>query len=245
MKQLGLGCQVSMTYAGAFGYADDIALIAPSIYCLKEMVNVCEQFAHAYHISFNPSKSKLMSFNLSRPLGTPIFQNGQKVEVVDHDSHLGNYVGTDLRDMNRTKHVCDLYQRSNNVISDFIACDSVTLDALHQTYDMHMYGCELWNLNCTYVTKFITAWRKIKRRIWNLPYTTHNNIVCNLSRDIRLQLDKRIVSFIYNALNSSNCVSRSLMQFSVQALHLPPIIVNYHTNILYVKKIGSQAFHIY
>ena len=34
----------------------------------------------------------------------------------------------------------------------------------------------------------------------------------NLSSDIRLQLDKRIVTFIYNALNSSNCVSRSLLQ---------------------------------
>ena len=87
-------------------------------------------------------------------------------------------------------YVCDLYQRSNNVISDFNACDNVTLDALHQTYCMHMYGCELWNLNCTYmyVTKFITAWRKIKRRIWNLSYTTHNNIVYNLSSDICLQL---------------------------------------------------------
>ena len=110
-----------------------------------------------------------MSFNISRPFGTPIFLNGQEVEVVDNDSHLGNYVATDLRDINITKHVCDLYQRSNNVISNLNACDSVTLDALHQTYCMHMYGCELLNLNCTYVTKFITAWRRIKRRIWNLP----------------------------------------------------------------------------
>ena len=75
-----------------------------------------------------------------------------------------------LRDINITKHVCDLYQCSNTVISDFNACDSsVTLDALYQTYCMHMYGCELWNLNCIYVTKFITAWRKIKRLIFNLP----------------------------------------------------------------------------
>ena len=94
-----------MTYPGAFGYADDIALVAPSIYCLKEKINICEQFAQEYHISFNPSKSKLMSFNLSRPLGTPISLNGQKVEVVDNDSHLGNYVATDLRDINITKHV--------------------------------------------------------------------------------------------------------------------------------------------
>ena len=120
-----------------------------------------------------------MSFNLSRALGTPTFLNGQKVEVVDNVSHPENCDSTDLRDINKTKHVCDLYQRSNNVISDFNACDSVTLDALHQTYCMHMYGCELWNLNSAYVTKFITVWRKIKRHIWNLPYrpTKHNNIV--------------------------------------------------------------------
>ena len=30
LKRLGLGCHVGMTYAGAFGYADDIALVAPS-----------------------------------------------------------------------------------------------------------------------------------------------------------------------------------------------------------------------
>ena len=48
LKQLGLWCHVGMTYAGAFGYADDIALVAPSIYCLKEMVNICEQLRRPY-----------------------------------------------------------------------------------------------------------------------------------------------------------------------------------------------------
>ena len=32
LKQLGLGCHVGLTYAGAFGYADAIALVSPSIY---------------------------------------------------------------------------------------------------------------------------------------------------------------------------------------------------------------------
>ena len=29
LKQSGLGCHDGLTYAGAFGYADDIALVAP------------------------------------------------------------------------------------------------------------------------------------------------------------------------------------------------------------------------
>ena len=31
LKQLGIGCHVRLTFAGAFGYADDVALIAPSL----------------------------------------------------------------------------------------------------------------------------------------------------------------------------------------------------------------------
>ena len=44
-------------YAGAFGYADDIVLISPTIYGLKNMP-VCELFAVDYHITFNPIKLK-------------------------------------------------------------------------------------------------------------------------------------------------------------------------------------------
>ena len=40
LKQLGLSCH-RITYAGAFGYADDIALVAPSLHCLKKMISVC------------------------------------------------------------------------------------------------------------------------------------------------------------------------------------------------------------
>ena len=34
-------------------------------------------------------------------------------------------------------NICDLYQRSNRVISDFRVCDSSELDSLHRTYCMH------------------------------------------------------------------------------------------------------------
>ena len=42
LKQLGLGCHVGPTFAGAFSYADDVVLIAPSIYALMKMISVCE-----------------------------------------------------------------------------------------------------------------------------------------------------------------------------------------------------------
>ena len=142
-----------------------------------------------------------------------LYLSGERIPVVDSDSHkqLGNYISTNINERNIIGSVSDLYQRSNWVISDFRACDSNTLDNLHRTYCMHMYGCELWDLSCNYVTDFKVAWRKIKRRIWRLPYRAHNVIVHSLSYDIDHQLDTRMTKFVYSCLNHSNSVCRSLL----------------------------------
>ena len=54
-----LGCHVGSSYVGAFGYANDIALLAPSLQCLKQMISICEKYASSHSIMFNPNKSKL------------------------------------------------------------------------------------------------------------------------------------------------------------------------------------------
>ena len=154
LKQLGLGCHVGLTYAGAFGYADDIALVSPSIYGLKKMFSICESYARDYQTTFNPEKSKLICFNASSSEISPIYLNGTPVTVVNKDSHLGNTISTDIYDRNIISNVCDFYQRSNSVISDFSISDSETLDKVHSTFCMHMYGCELWNLNSSDVQNF-------------------------------------------------------------------------------------------
>ena len=51
--------------------------------------------------------------------------------------------------------IVQLYHCKSGRNNDFSACDSVTLDSLHQTYCMHMYGVKLWNLNRYYVNKYI------------------------------------------------------------------------------------------
>ena len=50
----GLGCHVGVSYAGAFGYADHIALLDPSLQCLKGMISICEEYARSQRITFNP-----------------------------------------------------------------------------------------------------------------------------------------------------------------------------------------------
>ena len=212
LQHSGLGCHVSSSYAGAFGYADDIALLAPSLQCLKQMISICEKYASSHSITFNPNKSKLLCYNADLTSNVPqVYLNGEKIPVVDSDKHLGTFISTNIADRNITENVCDLYKRSNWIISGFRVCDSSTLDSLHRTYCMHMYGCELWDLNCKYVSEFKVAWRKIKRCIWGLPYKAHNAIIHNLSYNIDLQLDTRVLKFVHSCLNHCNRVCKSLL----------------------------------
>ena len=147
LKESGMGWHVGLTYAGAFGYADDVALVAPSLSSLKQMIKICEQFAESHSITFNPSKTKFLCFNMKlESTVPPIYLNRERVSIVEHEKHLRNYVSPDIADRNSIADVCDLYQRSNLLITDFRVCDSITLDNLHKIYCMHMYGSELWNL---------------------------------------------------------------------------------------------------
>ena len=81
LEHSGLGCHVGTLYAGTFGYADDIALVAPSMQCLK------------HSITFNPNKSKLLCFNVDDTGVIPqTYLNGEVIPVVNSDKHLGNYI---------------------------------------------------------------------------------------------------------------------------------------------------------
>ena len=68
-----------------------------------------------------------------------IYLNRERVSIVENEKHLGNYVSTDIEDRNIIADVCDLYQRSNLLISDFRACDSITLDNLHKIYILYVW----------------------------------------------------------------------------------------------------------
>ena len=133
--------------------------------CLINMIIICEKY-NSITITFNPNKSKLLYFNVDDTDVIPrTYLNSEVIPVVDSDKHLGNHISTYITDRNIIDNICDLYQISNRVISDFRVYDSNALDSLHRTYCMHMYGCELWDLNCNYIKDSKAVWRKIKRRI--------------------------------------------------------------------------------
>ena len=49
-------------FVGALGYADDVALLAPSPSALHIMLRFCENFASMHGLTFNASKTQLINF---------------------------------------------------------------------------------------------------------------------------------------------------------------------------------------
>ena len=161
----------------------------------------------------------MLCFNACGAVTPHIKLNGQPVSVVHKDKHLGNYISDSIHDHHILNNICDLYQRSNLLISQFRSCDSETLDILHKTYCMHMYGCELWNLSCCYINGYKVAWRKIKRRIWNISPRTHNNLVFNVTDNIDTLIETRMVRFIFNSINHSNNTCKNILRVKLLSVN--------------------------
>ena len=98
------------------------------------------------------------------------------------------------------------------MFSPFTPCNSEILHGLYMTYCMHMYGCELWNLNEKDDNQFKVAWRKIKRRIWKIPPRTHNNLVSSITNNNDAIIDKSMVRIIYNSISHSNKTSSNILR---------------------------------
>lgn len=212
LKQSGVGCHVGNTYAGAFGYADDIVLLAPSLDSLHFMIGICETYARHYSILFNPRKSKLLCYNVKN-VDFQLQLCGQPVAYVSNETYLGNYIGNDILDRGITQSMCSYSYKTNHVIANFSMLDSFLLCKLHSTFCMSLYGSELWNLNSRYIESIHVTWRKSMRKLFKLPYRAHNYIVCGITEPISIKLHRRQAKFIYSMINSRNNTVRDMTTF--------------------------------
>ena len=59
----GIGCYFDHHFCGAFCYADDIVLLAPSPAALRHLLASCEQFSSEFHLVFNASQNPTNLFS--------------------------------------------------------------------------------------------------------------------------------------------------------------------------------------
>ena len=98
LRKFNIGCKIGNSFLGVFGYADDLTLLCPSLAGLKQMLNVCEDYAKEYNILFNASKSKLMHFGKNYYDAQYVLHmsNGSKIDYVEQCIHLGTTLYSDI-----------------------------------------------------------------------------------------------------------------------------------------------------
>ena len=105
---------------------------------------------------------------------------GEKEIHVNGKTYLDVSLDSDITDRAITQIVCPFYQKSNHVFVNYSMLDSFSRRKLHTSFCMSLYGSELWNYNSRYAEEIFVAWRKTMRKLFGLPYRTHNYIVCGI-----------------------------------------------------------------
>ena len=63
LRDSGVGCHLGCKFVGCVCYADDLALLAPSLSALRIMLKICENFARDHGLRYNAAKTQLIRFS--------------------------------------------------------------------------------------------------------------------------------------------------------------------------------------
>ncbi len=66
LSNSGVGCYMGGVFAGAFGYADDLKTLTPSVGALQKMADICVEYAAKYDVIFNAKKSMIIIYRNDR-----------------------------------------------------------------------------------------------------------------------------------------------------------------------------------
>ena len=212
LEKSNAGCYIGHNFMGAFCYADDLSLVAPSRMSMLNLVQVCESFAAEYNVIFNAKKSALLRFNMPNVSNLAnISMDGTAIPTSDSHKHLGNIIGTRCNEANIQNAVNDLTYRTNVLLSRYQHCSSYVLCELFHSYCSHYYGSPLWKLDEKSMQKLHTTWKKCIRKILHLPYRSRSKflpLLINRST-VNCQLLHRFIKFYRGCLSSEN----SLLNF--------------------------------
>uniref|UniRef100_A0A0P4VXS2 Reverse transcriptase domain-containing protein n=1 Tax=Scylla olivacea TaxID=85551 RepID=A0A0P4VXS2_SCYOL len=223
LRDSGVGCYMGGTYAGAFGFADDLKGLAPSVFALKKMISICVDYASRYDIVYNEKKSKLIVFhgNKRSNIIPNVEINGKTIDIMEEIVHLGNVLGRNIFKCDTSKCVTDFYRQCNSFLSRFKGGLSHVRNTLFFKYCSSFYGSQLLNVCDGSMEAVYRAWRVAVRRVWKLPWTTHCSLLPHIANVMppEMWFAKREIAFINQILTSDNMVIRTIGRMGVYGRH--------------------------
>ena len=99
LRESGVGCYTGKVFVGAFAYADDIAMLAPTPSAMRRLLRICDQYVQQFSVVFNAAKSAWLHVSNSKQSINCVAQfyiGGLASEYV----HLRHIVSASLDDKN-------------------------------------------------------------------------------------------------------------------------------------------------
>ena len=217
----GFGCVIDNLYFGCWGYADDIALLAPCREALQKMISICDRYfsEHGISISTNENvkktKTKVITFGVEGKIA-PLMLGNRPLPTVDQWPHLGVSI-----DSNESL-VGDLEDKRRSLIGKIFALqqelgnqDPNVFMKLVSIYLLNLFGCVLWDIYATSADKLDTAWQRIVRTSFSLPMTTHKYLLNDIvdCSHIKNVIKQRFIKFAERIASSENPHVRLLHQY--------------------------------
>ena len=169
-----VGCHIAGKAANNFGYADDLALAAPSAKALNTLLEICDNFAARNDIVYSTAKSVCMMV----PAGTratfeppDIHLSGSTLQYVTKFKYLGHIITNSMKDdEDIMREIRSLNARGNVIIRKFGFLSLEVKCQLFKTYCYPLYTCALWsNYNQGTLNRLKVAYNNIMRRLAHVP----------------------------------------------------------------------------
>ncbi|XP_026326114.1 uncharacterized protein LOC113240070 [Hyposmocoma kahamanoa] len=144
-----VGCRIDDVSVNNISYADDMALLSPTIRALRELLGTCEEYAKTHGLIYNVKKSEYMVFGAAGgkiPDSIPSIKlNGNELKRAYAFKYLGHFVTDDLKDnLDIERERRALAVRSNMLARRFARCSKQVKVTLFKAYCQVFYACNLW-----------------------------------------------------------------------------------------------------
>ena len=133
--------------------------------------------------------------------------------------HLGHVLTENVYEFNISKCIEDFNRQCNMFLADFKHVNSQVRNNLFQKYCTSFYGTQILPLFDVNIQSLYTAWRIAIRRVWRIPWTTHNNMLAHIAgvMDPEYWFAKRCIRFIKMAYTSNNNTVRTISKMGQQS----------------------------
>ena len=242
-----MGCHTGNIASNVFAYADDIVILSPTVSGLKSLIQIINKYSLDYSVDFNAEKSFIIVYSKFDNIpDINIKMNNSKIEVVKEVKHLGFYVNNNRNMYDFDNIIHDMKTKSNVLRSNFSILDFKSKVRLFKSHCLHLYGCEMWNIEDNNINSLVKAWRRCIKCLLNLDMRTRSKLLPSIieSKDIITLICNRQLNFYIKGINNPNSLINfyfknaflSMSSFSITNLNNIMTMYNLPYSTLFVNR---------